>query len=72
MKESIHIDWETLGSELANLSDEEQVKFFRGFINEIMQFGTHYKSEMQLLFIRDGLTEKQREFVATIGWDGKP
>ena len=71
MRQSVNINWEAIGAELANLTDEEQVAFFQGFTNELRHWPTHYAREMQCQYIRAKLTDEQRRYIATIGWDGK-
>lgn len=51
------IKWDYLGAELATLSDEEQSKFFIGFIKELQSW-PHYNAEMQMLMVKDKLPEK--------------
>lgn len=65
----VNIDWQCLGATLAILSDEEQKKFFKGLLQEINQFPTHYQKEMQLLFIADGLTKEEKELLSIICYD---
>ena len=70
MKQSIDVNWELLGAELANLSDEEQGAFFRGFAIELKHYPSHHAAEMQCCFINGKLTPEQRDFYATIGYEG--
>ena len=69
MTKSINIDWKSLGAELANLSDGEQGEFFRGFTEELLHWPTHYAREMQCMSIRAKLTEEQRGYIASIGYE---
>jgi len=68
MLEEITINWTALGAKLAVMSDEEQSDFFRGFINEIDSWDTHYKKEMQLVSIACKLTDKEKELLSTISY----
>jgi len=61
MRESIKIDWEILGAELADLSDDEQGDFFRGFIREVMKYDTHFKRESQFISIGKKLSDTDRD-----------
>lgn len=65
------IDWGYIGASLANLSDIEQVKFFKAFAGEFKQFGSTYQQDKQSLAINEKLTEEEKYIFATIGWDEK-
>jgi len=60
MKESINIQWDLLGAELAILPDAEQALFFRGFARELNSFESHYAKEMQMININAKLEEKDK------------
>jgi len=70
MNEAIKIDWKLLGAKLANLSSNEQAEFFKGFVDEVMTWESHATMEMQMAYIREELTPTQREYIATIGFEG--
>jgi len=69
--DAVTINWYLIGAKLANLSDNEQGEFFKGFTDEVLHWDTHCAREQQMLFIRDKLTEKQRYYIATIGFEDK-
>ena len=52
------IDWEQVGAQLANESDNEQVEFFKSFVKEMNSWGTHYQTQMQLAFVNEKLTKE--------------
>jgi len=68
MKQSIEVNWEFLGAELASLTSDEQIAFFKGFTDELSHFPSHHAAETQCIFINNGLTHKQRDFMTTIGY----
>ena len=71
MKQGLKIeyDWKLIGAELANLSDVEQVEFFKGFISECKTWGTHYQVEMQLAFINDKLTKEEKDLLYMLSYE---
>ena len=73
--ETFNINWQSLGARLASLSTEEQIPFFVGFCNEMLKYPSHHDMEMQLTYIREGMsnnkegfTEKQRDIFLTLGY----
>ena len=67
--DAVTINWYLIGAKLANLSDDEQGEFFKGFTDELLTWDTHCERERQMLYIRDKLTKKQRSYIETIGWE---
>ena len=59
-------DWEYIGAKLATETDEDQAKFFRGFVKEAKTFGSHYQTEMQMMSINKLLTSEEREVLGAI------
>lgn len=57
----IEIDWELAGARLAHLTDDDQVAFLRGFINECNKWGTRLEVERQLAMVNLKLTSEERE-----------
>jgi len=53
--ESIEIKWDLLGAKLANLSDEEQGLFFKGFAIELNNYESRYMAGIQVCAIRGKL-----------------
>lgn len=60
------IDWTTAGALLANASDEEQSAFFKGMCKEFKTWPTRHQAEMQLCFVRNKLTEEEREALSML------
>jgi hypothetical protein len=71
MKQGLKIeyDWKLIGAELANLSDVEQIDFFKGFITECKTWGTHYQIEMQLAFINEKLTKEEKDLLGMLSYE---
>ena len=65
MKQTIEINWELMGAELVNQGDVEQIKFFTGFIKELMSWDTHVSREMQMCAIYRGLKDTDRKNLDT-------
>lgn len=64
-------DWADIGACMAHVDAEEQAKFFKSFMAELKRCcETHYRTEVQLLSIRDFLSKSDREYIATIGYEG--
>jgi hypothetical protein len=57
--ETIKIEWDLLGAKLANLSDEEQGKFFKGFAYELNKYESQYKVQLQMFGIKNKLNKKE-------------
>ena len=66
---SIITDWARLGAELAQLSDDEQVDFFEGFVKECKTFGTYYQAEMQLAAVQRHLSSDAQQLLKMLGPD---
>ena len=61
MIETIEINWELLGARLANLSDNEQGAFFKGFACELNHYESRHKAQMQMAFVSDKLSDKDKQ-----------
>jgi hypothetical protein len=72
---ALNIKWDVLGAQLANLSDEEQRAFLRGFAQEMNKYPTEYQRDLQLAAIMMGnehqkqkpFTNKEREVFQYLG-----
>ena len=60
------IDWAMAGATLANADSEDQIAFFKAFVNECNSWGTRLQGEKQLSFINAGLTTQEREDLSMI------
>lgn len=63
MIDTIEIKWDLLGAKLAHLSDKEQAEFFAGFAFELSKYESQYKRELQLLSVRDKLSNANRKML---------
>ena len=59
MNESIILNWGLLGAKLANLSDNEQSEFLKGFAFELNRYESNYKIQIQMFSIKDKLNKKE-------------
>jgi len=65
-KESIN--WEYIGAVLANMTDEDQAKFFKAFVKEVKTWGTYYQVEYQMASISQLLTDNEKEILSGISY----
>jgi hypothetical protein len=63
------IDWQQVGAQLAQSSDNEQITFFKAFVKECNSWGTSHQVELQLAVVMGGLTKKERETLAMLGYN---
>jgi len=63
------IDWEYLGSVLANESEVEQAAFIRTFVDECNNWGTHHQVETQLAMVNKRLTVEQRKTLEMLSYN---
>jgi len=63
------IDWKYVGALLANQSNDEQVDFFKQFVAECKSWGTSYEVGIQLAYISDKLTKKEKEVLSQIVYE---
>lgn len=64
-------DWKYIGAKLARADDVEQCDFFKAFIKECLSWGTGHQVGLQLAYINDKLTEKEREVISMLGFEAK-
>lgn len=67
----ITIDWSIIGATLANEDDEVQIKFFKGFCKQVDSWPTVIAKDVQMLRIRDGLNDKEKEIISGIVYKGE-
>lgn len=65
------IDWERAGAELAELTSEEQVLFFKAFLKECLSWGTRLQVEQQFAGINSELTADEREALSMLGYSNE-
>lgn len=63
------IDWEYMGALLAKEGDNNQVAFFRGFVEECKSWGTYLQIETQLSYINLKLTPEERKTLSMLGYE---
>lgn len=63
MINTIEINWELLGAKFANMNDTEQSLFFKGLAQELMNWESIHKVQMQFSFISDKLNDKQKNIL---------
>lgn len=63
------IDWGYIGAILARGDDEQQATFFKAFCSEIRKYPTHHCQEMQLMAVRNRLTEQEREQLSVLSYE---
>lgn len=62
---SISIKWEVLGSQFANLTDEEQGAFFKGLACELSHWSSCHQKQMQGLMVADKLNDDNKKELET-------
>ena len=62
-------DWDLVGSELARLGDDDQIKFFKAFVKECNTWGTNWQVSQQLACINRGLTKEEIEQLSQITYN---
>lgn len=65
------IDWQYVGSLLANEGDEEQAEFFKAFCKECKSWGTNYQVEFQLASVNSKLTTEEKQILGMIGYENE-
>ena len=60
----VPLDWKLIGAMLANSGDDEQVPFFKSFLNEMRSWGTNHQIEFQLVSIAKELSSADRELLS--------
>jgi hypothetical protein len=60
MKNTIDVKWDLLGAQLANLTDEEQGLFFKGFALELNNYESRYMAGIQICAIRSKLKSNEQ------------
>ena len=60
----VPLDWELIGAMLANGGDDEQVPFFKSFLNEMRSWGTNHQIHFQLASIARQLNSADRELMS--------
>jgi len=63
MKESIDVNWDLLGAEVALADAGVQAEFFAGFIGGLKEYSSGYHREVQFHNVRDSLNPKSRELL---------
>lgn len=63
------IDWQQVGAQLAQSSDDEQAEFFKAFVKECNTWGTRYQVEMQLAGVNQKLTTEEKQTLGMIGYE---
>jgi len=61
--EAIEIKWDLLGAKLAAGNDDEQTEFFKGFAFELDKFETKYKIQLQMSYVANKLTRKEKDIL---------
>ena len=65
----VEVDWAYVGAKLSQESDDEQIKFFKSFVKECLEWGTKYEVEQQLAFVNSGLDKSERKILSMLGYD---
>lgn len=65
MIKSIQINWEVLGAQFANLSDEEQGAFFNGLSRELKHWESCHQKQMQGSMIADKINDQDKKELET-------
>jgi hypothetical protein len=63
-----YFNWEIIGALLAQKSSDEQIKFFKGFVREIETYDTNMAKEMQLIYVGNGLTDREKELLSSLSF----
>ena len=63
MVKGMLINWECAAALLAEINHEEQALFFKAFCKEIMTWPTVCGREKQMMYVRDLLTEEERDLL---------
>lgn len=62
-------DWMHIGAMLAQLTDEEQSTFLKGFLKECNSWGTRLQVEKQFAAINALLSKEEREALAMLSYE---
>ena len=65
MAKSVTINWEELGAQFANMSDEEQGSFFKGLARELLHWDSDYQKQIQGSMVSDKLKEEEKKELET-------
>ena len=63
------VDWQQVGAQLAQSSDEEQAEFFKAFVKECNTCGTKHQVEMQLAGVNQKLSIEEKQTLGMIGYE---
>ncbi len=63
------VDWQQVGAQLAQSSDEEQAEFFKAFVKECNAWGTKHQVEMQLAGVNQKLSIEEKQTLGMIGYE---
>lgn len=65
MIKSVKINYEALGAEFANASDEDQALFFTGLANEMRHWQSEHHKQMQGAMVSDKLRDDVKKELET-------
>ena len=65
MIKSVSINWEVLGAQFANMSDEEQGSFFKGLSRELKHWDSANQKQMQGAMVSDKLNDQDKKELET-------
>jgi hypothetical protein len=68
VKGLINDNWGYVAACLANTDDENQIKFFKAFIEECKSWGTHFQIQQQLASINQKLDKEEKELLSMLSY----